>query len=123
MTHLESLSLPANAIEGLPIQLFRHPRLARLNLALTYLGGPIPREIAGLSSLTELILRGSGLQGPIPARTRRARQPGMLDLSVNWLNDSIPPELGNLTRLRVLVMEGSGHPGWNPGRIRQPIES
>ena len=117
LTHLESLSLPANAIEGLPIQLFRHPRLARLNLALTYLGGPLPREIAGLSSLTELIMRGSGLQGPIPAELGELANLEWLDLSVNWLNDSIPPELGKLTRLTVLIMEEAGIRGGIPGEL------
>ncbi len=80
-------------------------RVTELHLYRNNLGGPIPPELGGLTSLRELNLGDNGLTGPIPSELGNLTNLTRLRLLDNHLTGPIPPELGNLTSLRTLDLE------------------
>ena len=66
-----------------------------------YGAGPIPTELADLSSLTILRLERK-FTGTIPAELGNLSNLSELDLTANELTGSIPPELGKLSNLKWL---------------------
>lgn len=58
------------------------------------LNGGVPRELASLTRLGVLYLRGNDLSGSIPAELASSTSLAFLNLSDNKLSGNIPPELG-----------------------------
>ncbi|XP_058076456.1 receptor-like protein EIX1 [Magnolia sinica] len=104
MTSLESLFLNACKMHAaIPDWLYELKNLKRLSLSDCMLTGPIPAaRLGGLSSLEELDLSGSQLNGNIPAALGGLSSLVELDLSWNQLNGTIPTTLGQLSNLFLL---------------------
>lgn len=118
LSHLTELDLSWNRLDGVPAQLLRHSRLARLNLSAIDLEGPLPSGLGGLSNLTELHLAYNfRLRGPIPPELGQLTNLRVLDLRWIPLDDTIPPEFGNLNNLRILNLENAGLKGRIPSEL------
>jgi Leucine-rich repeat (LRR) protein len=88
-------------------------RVMQLQLDYDQLIGPIPPEIADLSSLSALRLRGNQLT-LVPPEIGTLSSLTFLALSSNQLT-TIPPEIGNLSRLQYLILSGDGLAVFPPG--------
>jgi Leucine-rich repeat (LRR) protein len=88
-------------------------RVMQLQLDYDQLIGPIPPEIADLSSLSALRLRGNQLT-LVPPEIGALSSLTFLALSSNQLT-TIPPEIGNLSRLQYLILSGDGLAVFPPG--------
>ena len=71
------------------------------------LTGPIPPELADISSLQNLVLRHNNLTGPIPPELGDLSNLITLSLQENNLTGPVPPELGRLRRLRSIALSGN----------------
>jgi Leucine-rich repeat (LRR) protein len=89
----------------------------RLDLRGNNLSGPIPPEIADLTSLGSLDLSGNQLTGSIPPEIGSLSELTDLRLYSNQLTGSIPPEVGNLANLGLLSLAGNGLSGSIPPQI------
>ena len=74
-------------------------RVIGVSLSFNNLSGEIPVELASLSNLEVLLLRGNLLSGEIPTELSSLSNLEVLDLADNLLNGEIPTQLGNLTSL------------------------
>ena len=79
-------------------------RVSGLNLENNRLGGPIPTELAHLTSLKTLELWGNELTGPLPSELARLTHLMTLDLGGNPLTGPVPTELAQLTNLKTLEL-------------------
>ena len=70
-----------------------------------------------MENTNTLILRSSGLSGPIPNEISELVNLVKLDLSGNQLTDEIPPEIGNLTNLTTLNLTENQLTGIIPNEI------
>ncbi|MDE2965548.1 MAG: leucine-rich repeat domain-containing protein [Acidobacteriota bacterium] len=121
-----SLSLPGNGLSGaIPPVLGQLAFLERLYLGSRWdstlrksvnnqLNGSIPPELAALSNLTSLNLRGNQLSGSIPTELSRLSNLTSLDLRGNQLSGRIPSELGRLPNLLHLYLAGNQLSGFIP---------
>ena len=82
-------------------------RVVRLRLPWNNLTGPIPPELANLTSLEELTLDSNNLVGAIPPELASLASLTSLDVGGNALSGPIPPELGNLASLTSLWLGGN----------------
>jgi hypothetical protein len=74
---------------------------------LPALSGPIPRAIAKLSSLSELIVCYTGVSGPVPSFLGSLTHLTFLDLSFNSLTGTIPASLAALPNLSGINLGGN----------------
>ncbi|MCY4647091.1 MAG: M66 family metalloprotease [Gammaproteobacteria bacterium] len=92
--------------------------VTELTLPANGLSGPIPAELADLTSVEYLDLFGNELTGPIPPGFGRlARLWLALDLADNALTGPIPAELGNLAALEYLDLSANELTGPIPAEL------
>lgn len=81
------------------------------------LAGSLPSELADLSELKKLRMRGNVLIGFIPSALGKLAKLEVLGLEVNQLTGSIPPELGRLGSLRSLYLYANRLSGGLPAEL------
>ena len=81
------------------------------------LSGPIPAQLGGLTSLTELDLSINNLSGPIPSELAALANLTTLRLGVNDLSGPIPPQLGDLANLEYLWLGSNDLSGTIPTEL------
>ena len=74
-------------------------RVAKLDLHINNLSGPMPPELGDVSNLRVLVLEGNDLTGPLPPELGDLSNLERLNLSGNNLTGPLPPELGDLASL------------------------
>lgn len=99
------------------VRIDRHGRVVSLSLSRNNLSGPIPPELAGLTSLSTLVLDSNDLNGPIPPELGKLSSLRVLILGSNDLTGPVPPELGNLTSLEVLILSSNDLTGPIPPEL------
>ena len=112
------LALRGNGLDGpLPSELANLTSLTKLNLAYNRLTGSIPRAFGKLSKLTVMDFDSNHLTGPIPSEIGQLTEMWRLSLQVNKLTGPIPPELGNLSKLGHLYLYRNSLTGPIPPEI------
>ncbi|KAL3815756.1 hypothetical protein ACHAXA_008806 [Cyclostephanos tholiformis] len=106
---LITLDLSQNRFTGsMPSEIGNLPDLDVLFLGENnYTKDMFPDWIEKLTSLSELMLKGSSLTGPIPPFLGDLTRMRFLDLGVNELTGTIPQELNNLGDLVVLILKSN----------------
>ena len=94
-------------------------RVSGLNLENRALQGGLPPNLGQLDALTELILFGNGLTGPIPAELVQLSRLRILELGGNALTGVIPPGLGQLRELEILGLRENELTGSIPAELPQ----
>ncbi|KAG8644931.1 putative receptor-like protein kinase At3g47110 [Manihot esculenta] len=109
ITTLYWLELEGNKFQGnITPSLGRCRNLRFLDVSRNKLTGFIPKEILGLSSLSETLnLSQNSLTGPLPIEVGSLRSINALDVSENKLSGEIPRTIGDLSRLEILNMQGN----------------
>ena len=103
-----SLQLSDNGLTGpIPVELASMTSLEGLDLGSNALEGPIPIGLADLINLELLYLSSNELTGPIPVELTRLTNLELLYLSSNELTGPIPVELARLTNLQWLSLGGN----------------
>ncbi len=92
-------------------------RVVSLSLDDNNLGGELPPELGGLTSLEVLSLALNNLSGEIPSALGNLTELEELDLSLNNLSGEIPRELGNLTNLEDLYLDHNNLRGEIPAEL------
>ncbi|XP_043817060.1 putative receptor-like protein kinase At3g47110 [Manihot esculenta] len=107
ITKLYWLELEGNKFQGnITPSLGSCRNLRFLDVSRNKLTGFIPREILGLSSLSETLnLSQNSLTGPLPLEVGSLRSINALDVSENKLSGEIPRTIGDLSRLEILNMQ------------------
>jgi Leucine-rich repeat (LRR) protein len=116
--HVKTLDLTRHRAEPVPVV----PELARLSKlqALRLRGsGELPPELGMLSNLEYLSIRGGGLTGKIPPELGDLSNLTYLSLSRNQLSGEIPPELGKLRNLTSLHLSRNQLSGEIPAELEQ----
>ncbi|KAK3444860.1 hypothetical protein EUGRSUZ_A00695 [Eucalyptus grandis] len=120
--YLEVLDLSHNHLNGtIPNCLMKQP-LKVLNLRNNKLNGKIPQKFPRTCSLktldiSENLLQGNKLEGPIPDILGDLKSLHVLNLSHNAISGSIPPNLGNLDQLESLDLSGNNLNGTIPAQL------
>ncbi|XP_054777749.1 probable LRR receptor-like serine/threonine-protein kinase RFK1 isoform X2 [Prosopis cineraria] len=117
--HVVSIVLKGYSLPGvLPPQLVKLPYLKKVDFALNYLNGTIPKEWTSinLSSISVLVNR---LSGEIPKELGKMTTLTYLSLESNQFSGLIPPELGNLINLQTLVLSSNKFSGRLPVSFSQ----
>jgi hypothetical protein len=94
-------------------------RVTELILNGNNLAGPLPSELQQLSALKELYLGGNKLSGPVPAELGQLGALTVLSLGTNQLSGNIPAELGQLGALTVLSLHTNQLSGPIPAEMGQ----
>ena len=101
---VERVILRRNNLNGpIPPELARLTTLLVLELLWNRLSGPIPPELGGLTGLIGLNLLDNELSGTIPPELGQLTNLRVLQLDQNQLTGPIPPELGQLTALSAML--------------------
>lgn len=90
-----------------------------LSAANFFLVGNIDEGFADFSRLTELVLSGGRLSGPIPSKLQQLSNLRRLDLSGNQLTGSVPDWIGNLGNLTKLQLNSNKLTGCLPHSLTQ----
>ena len=119
LDNLVWLSLYGNDLTGgIPTELTGLAKLQRLYLHENRnLGGTIPAELGGMSSLTHLLLLRTGLSGSIPDALGDLSNLEWLSLYNNDLSGEIPGELGSLAKLQRLYLHYNDLTGEIPSEL------
>ncbi|RXH86335.1 hypothetical protein DVH24_017388 [Malus domestica] len=99
---LEGYSLPGI----LPPQLVKLPYLKKIDFALNYLNGTIPKEW-GVTQLTSISLLVNRLSGEIPKELGNITTLTYLHLEANQFSGVVPPELGSLINLGTMMLSSN----------------
>ncbi|KAL6627053.1 hypothetical protein ACP70R_030779 [Stipagrostis hirtigluma subsp. patula] len=101
---LRSIDLSSNYLgpDLGPAALPRCAALARLDLSMNNLVGPLPDALAALPGLLYLNLAANNFSGPIPDSFGRFKKLESLSLVYNLLGGEVPPFLGAVATLREL---------------------
>ncbi|XP_017252407.1 probable LRR receptor-like serine/threonine-protein kinase At1g53440 isoform X2 [Daucus carota subsp. sativus] len=117
LVFLQELELAQNYIHGtIPIS-FGHLPLITLSLVDNRISGSIPREIANISTLEELILEDNQLGGTLPTELGSLRNLRRLLLSSNNFTGNIPESFHTLKNLSDFRIDGSRLSGKIPDFI------
>ncbi|TKY49231.1 leucine-rich repeat receptor serine/threonine-protein kinase [Spatholobus suberectus] len=112
--HVVAILLKSQNLQGkLPPELIRLPYLEEIDLTRNYLNGTIPREW-GSSNLRKISLLGNRLTGPIPKEIANITTLESLVLEFNQFSGNLPPELGNLSRIQRLHLTSNNFTGELP---------
>ena len=109
--------IPHGLAGPIPPELASLSSLRRLDLSDNHLTGPIPPELASLSSLERLDLGHNHLTGPIPPELGILTSLSLLNLHNNHLSGPIPPEIGNLSSLQHLFLGSNALSGPIPPEL------
>ena len=102
---IRALNLQDNNLSGpIPSELASLTSLEQLDLRGNQLTGTIPPELASIVGLQKLVLAFNRLSGSIPSGLASLVNLRELDLGVNQLSGSVPPELASLTSLQSLKL-------------------
>ncbi|XP_070663114.1 probable LRR receptor-like serine/threonine-protein kinase RFK1 isoform X5 [Malus domestica] len=99
---LKGYSLPGI----LPPQLVKLPYLKKIDFALNYLNGTIPKEW-GVTQLTSISLLVNRLSGEIPKELGNITTLTYLHLEANQFSGVVPPELGSLINLGTMMLSSN----------------
>ncbi|WOG98458.1 hypothetical protein DCAR_0417801 [Daucus carota subsp. sativus] len=117
LAFLQELDLVQNYINGtIPVAFGQLP-LKTLNLLDNRISGSIPREIANIDMLEELILEDNQLGGPLPPELGNLGSLRRLLLSSNNFIGTIPESYGTLKNLKDFRIDGSRLSGKIPDFI------
>lgn len=115
-----SLALPANNLNGpLPAELAGLSSLQQLNLGGNELSGSLPPQLGRLGKLQQLLLWGNALSGPLPPELGQLHHLQSLRLNGNDLSGPIPPQLGGLTAVHTLWLHDNQLSGPIPDQLGQ----
>ncbi|XP_061351364.1 probable LRR receptor-like serine/threonine-protein kinase At1g53430 [Gastrolobium bilobum] len=117
LTHLITLDLTRNYLNGSIPKSLGRLSLVTLSLLGNQLSGPIPSEIGDIASLQELNLEDNQLEGPLPLSLGKLSNLQRLLLSANNFTGTIPEEFGNLKNLAQFRIDGSSLSGKIPNFI------
>ena len=110
-----ALELPRNGLVGpLPPELAYLTSLRILDLANNRLSAELPAYLADFTNLEDLNLAFNRLTGPIPPELANLVNLGVLNIEKNDLTGTIPPQLANLSGLRLLALAGNRLTGTIP---------
>ena len=102
------LRLPNNNLSGpIPPELASLSSLEHLSLSNNALSGRIPSQLGDMSSLVDLFLHSNRLSGPIPPALGQLSSLEQLLLAGNELSGEIPAELGSLSSLQRLGLSSN----------------
>ncbi|EOA29787.1 hypothetical protein CARUB_v10012882mg [Capsella rubella] len=105
--HVTHIILKAQDLGGsLPTDLSGLPFLQELDLTRNNLNGSIPVEW-GTSSLVNISLLGNQITGPIPKELANISTLFSLVLEYNQISGKLPPELGNLPNIQRLLVSSN----------------
>ncbi|KAF3450994.1 hypothetical protein FNV43_RR07083 [Rhamnella rubrinervis] len=120
---LETMLLQENLLFGpIPPNIAKLSSLILLNLTSNLLNGTISDEINWSSKLEQLFLSHNLFTGAIPEALGQIPHLGLLDLSHNKFSGEIPASLGNLLRLNYLFLNNNLLSGKIPPTLGQCTE-
>jgi Leucine-rich repeat (LRR) protein len=104
---LRHLDVSNNLVIGSmePIGLLEHLEILFLSENFAFTAGPVPASFANLGNLTELSLRNTQRNGPLPKLAPKLK---FLDLSTNALQGTVPAAYGSQLNLTILLLNGNG---------------
>ncbi|XP_049370163.1 probable LRR receptor-like serine/threonine-protein kinase At3g47570 [Solanum verrucosum] len=103
LPNLKGLYLSRNYLGGvIPPNLEKCRKLQILSLTYNEFTGTVPREVANLTALTKLYVRGLHLEGEIPVELGNLKKLQALGLSENRFSGSVPANIFNMSSLQVL---------------------
>ncbi|KVH95405.1 Leucine-rich repeat-containing N-terminal, type 2, partial [Cynara cardunculus var. scolymus] len=91
--------------------------VTKINISSCSIKGFIAEELFQLSSLSELILHGNNLIGPIPKEIGLLKHLKVLDLGMNQLSGRIPHEIGDLASVVKINLQSNGLTGKLPPEL------
>ena len=92
-------------------------RVTELVLLGNALSGPVPTELGNLANLQSLSLSRNALSGPVPTELGNLANLRILNLGGNALSGPVPTELGNLANLERLDLSGNALSGPVPTEL------
>ncbi|KAM1108109.1 hypothetical protein TB2_004665 [Malus domestica] len=105
--HVTEIELKGYSLPGiLPPQLVKLPYLKKIDFALNYLNGTIPKEW-GVTQLTSISLLVNRLSGEIPKELGNITTLTYLHLEANQFSGVVPPELGSLINLGTMMLSSN----------------
>ncbi|XP_009352708.2 probable LRR receptor-like serine/threonine-protein kinase RFK1 isoform X2 [Pyrus x bretschneideri] len=105
--HVAEIVLKGYSLPGmLPPQLVKLPYLKKIDFALNYLNGTIPKEW-GVTQLTSISLLVNRLSGEIPKELGNITTLTYLHLEANQFSGVVPPELGSLINLGTMMLSSN----------------
>ncbi|CAI9772681.1 unnamed protein product [Fraxinus pennsylvanica] len=115
--HVESIYLKGQDLAGvLPPSLAKLPYLKKIDLALNYLSGTIPKEWEA-TKLEFMSLMANHLSGPIPKYLGNITTLVYMNLQSNRFNGTVPAELGKLVNLKNLILSDNNLAGELPTEL------
>lgn len=97
-------------------------RVTEMWLSFNNLSGTIPKELADLTELKNLLLDNNKLSGAIPSELGSLNKLSALKLSHNELSGSIPKEIGNASSLQSLSLGDNQLSGSIPPELGNLVE-
>ncbi|KAI4332446.1 hypothetical protein L6164_017355 [Bauhinia variegata] len=117
--HVVGITLKGYSLPGmLPPELIKLPYLTKVDFALNYLNGTIPKEwfLMKLTSISILVNR---LSGEIPKELGNIITLTYLCLESNQFSGAVPSELGSLINLQTLILSSNKLTGNLPSTFAQ----
>ncbi|KAL1299703.1 probable leucine-rich repeat receptor-like serine/threonine-protein kinase At3g14840 isoform X3 [Arachis ipaensis] len=115
--HVTNLCMKRQNLAGtLPPELVRLPYLQEIDLTFNYLNGTIPTEW-GSMNLLNISLGGNRLTGPIPKEIANISTLQNLVVESNQMYGDLPLELGNLTQIQRLLLSSNNFTGELPATL------
>ncbi len=111
---LEVLDLTYNDVLSIPAEVTTLPRLRRLILRGTGLEGPLPPTLVRLPELRDLDLSLNDLSGPLPPGLTGMRHLSTLSLADNPVTGQVPEDIGGLSTLTALNLSNTRMSGTIP---------
>ncbi|XP_010272760.1 PREDICTED: probable leucine-rich repeat receptor-like serine/threonine-protein kinase At3g14840, partial [Nelumbo nucifera] len=112
--HVISIVLKGQNLSGvLPPELVKLPYLQEIDLTLNYLTGRIPPQW-GAMQLVNISVFANRLSGPIPKELANITTLRVLNLESNQFSGFIPTELGDLTNIEKLMVSSNNFTGRLP---------
>ncbi|XP_062105800.1 probable LRR receptor-like serine/threonine-protein kinase At1g07650 [Humulus lupulus] len=119
--HIVSIALKGmNLSAPVPAEFSKFSHLKSLDLSRNYLNGSVPRAWSSMR-LTDLSFMGNRLSGPFPKVLTNITTLLNLSIEGNLFSGSIPREIGNLVNLQKLVVSSNGFTGVLPVELAKLI--